>query len=87
MFWEYGRDSSYLQPAEHHDRSPVLAIRQADWKLLMNADGTDLQLYNLAEDRNEKNNLAQKHPNITGTLSLQLMQWKDSLPNYPEAGR
>lgn len=87
MFWEYGRDSSYLKPAEQHDRSPVLAIRQADWKLLMNADGTDLQLYNLAEDRNEKNNLAQKHPNITGTLSLQLMQWKDSLPNYPEAGR
>jgi len=85
MYWEYGRNPSYLRPAEIHDRSPVLAMRQDDWKLLMNADGSDLQLYNLSEARDEQENLATKHPRVTNSLSRKLMTWKDSLPNYPEA--
>ena len=28
MYWEYGRNASYLRPAEPKDRSPVLAIRE-----------------------------------------------------------
>ena len=60
-------------------------MRQDDWKLLMNADGSDMQLYKLSEARDEKENLAAKHPRITNSLSRKLMTWKDSLPNYPEA--
>ncbi len=86
MYWEYGRNASYLRPAEEQDRSPVLAVRQDQWKLLMNADGSDIQLYNLVLENDEKNNLAQKYPEVTRSLSRQLIQWKDSLPNYPEAG-
>ena len=86
MYWEYGRNPSYLRPADINDRSPVLAVRQDNWKLLMNADGSDRQLYNLSETRDEKENLAAKYPRIANSLSRKLMDWKESLPNYPEAG-
>lgn len=85
MYWEYGRNPSYLRPAEEYDRSPVLAVRQNDWKLLINADGTDVQLYNLRQSRDESANLANQYPLITNLLTRKLMKWKDSLPNYPKS--
>ena len=83
MYWEYGRNASYLRPAELKDRSPVLAIREGDWKLLMNADGSDLQLYNLAKSLDESMNVASSHPEIAQSLKDKLMEWKRQLPNYP----
>ena len=85
MYWEYGRNPSYLRPAEEHDRSPVLALRQDDWKLLINADGSEVQLYNLGQTRDESVNLADQYPMITKLLTRKLLKWKDDLPNYPES--
>ena len=83
MYWEYGRNASYLRPAEPKDRSPVLAIREGDWKLLMNAAGSDLQLYNLAKSLDESMNVASSHPEIAQSLKDKLLEWKQQLPNYP----
>ena len=84
MFWEYGRNATYLKPATVNDRSPVLAVRSGDWKLLMNADGTDQQLYNLGQSIREDDNLCHQYPRITQKLTHQLNSWKNELPNYPK---
>ena len=41
LFWEYGRnDKSFAFPRIAYHRSPNVAVRDGDWKLLVNADGT-----------------------------------------------
>ena len=59
---------------------PDLAIRQGDLKLLINADGSKPQLYDLANDPNETTNLASKDPTNVETLKKALMDWYRSLP-------
>lgn len=83
IFWEYGRnDSSFAYP-QGRDRSPNLALREGNWKLLMNASGTGRQLYNIAQDPYEKNNVYDAHLQIALALEKKLMKWKKSLPALP----
>ena len=41
---------------------PDLAVRDGDWKLLCDYDGSNPQLYDLANDRSETTNVATDHP-------------------------
>ncbi|MDQ6631056.1 MAG: hypothetical protein M3Y82_04770 [Verrucomicrobiota bacterium] len=62
MFWEYGRNNtSFIYPTIAKDRSPNVAVRDGPWKFLINADGTNAELYNLETDRNETTNVAEKN--------------------------
>jgi len=61
-------------------RGPQLAMREGPWKLLMEPDGTLMELYNLVSDIGESNNLAKDHPEIAARLSSRLGQWHRSLP-------
>lgn len=83
IMWEYGRDASYLQPARMSDRSPNLAIRDGNWKLLVNDDGTRLELYDLSNSDQEYENVAGEHGDIANRLSTQLLGWRKSLPALP----
>ena len=76
LFWEYGRDDSYLRPKLEHDQSPNSAVRDGRWKLLMNADGTDIELYDLDADPKESVSLSEKQPEVTGRLSKRLLEWR-----------
>lgn len=80
LFWEYGRDESYLRPAHPLDASPNLAIRDGRWKLLVNADGSRLELYDFDQSPNEFRNVAGKHPQIAEGLKEQLLTWRRCLP-------
>jgi arylsulfatase A-like enzyme len=80
LFWEYGRDPDYQKPGLPHDQSPNLAIRSGDWKLLINDDGSKLELYDLSKDRGEATNVADKHPDVAKRLSKRLLDWRRSLP-------
>ena len=80
LFWEYGRQGDYLFPREPGARSPNLAIRQGNWKLLVNADASSTELYDLATDPNETKNLADKMPEMAKQLQTQLLAWRKSLP-------
>lgn len=84
LFWEYGRDENYLRPALPIDQSPNLAIRYDQWKLLMNGDGTRVELYDLNKSPREYHNVAGHHPKVTRSLIEKLLAFKKSIPGYPE---
>ncbi len=80
LFWEYGRNQFFGYPGNPHDRSPNVAIRDGKWKLLVNADGSDVQLYDLEADRNETRNVANANPEVAKRLTESALNWRKSLP-------
>lgn len=83
LFWEYGRDPSYLRPGLKEDQSPNLAIRDGHWKLLINDDGSGLELYDLEAAGDERTNLAATNVELAKQLSEKLLSWRLSLPTLP----
>jgi arylsulfatase A-like enzyme len=59
---------------------PDLAVREGTWKLLCEYDGARPQLYDLAADPAEANNVAPQHSEIVRRLSAAVTQWHQSLP-------
>ncbi|WPU94005.1 sulfatase-like hydrolase/transferase [Mucilaginibacter sabulilitoris] len=80
MYWEYGRNNIAFNYPKGRDKSPNLAIRSGDWKLLMNNDGSDAQLYNIKNDKNETKDVAADFPKIAIELKNKLIKWWASLP-------
>jgi len=80
LLWEYGRTAK-VPRAKGKDKSPGLAIRQGDLKLLINPDYTGPQLYNVAKDPNEKRNLADKHPEQVQQMAKTVVDWSKTLPH------
>ncbi|WP_293312004.1 sulfatase-like hydrolase/transferase [Pedobacter sp. UBA5917] len=80
MFWEYGRNDIAFKYPRPIDKSPNLAIRSGEWKLLMNSNGSDIQLYNINKDKKESNNLAAAEQKTTAELKKKLLAWWQSLP-------
>jgi arylsulfatase A-like enzyme len=92
LFWEYGRQSDsgkghrgFPFPGGANAKSPNVAVRDGSWKLLINADGTSTELYDLATDPNEARNLAAEKPEIAKRLSDLALEWRKSLPGPPAA--
>ena len=71
---------SFDYPKVAMHRSPNVAMRQGDWKLLVNADGSNAELYDLANDRFETKNLATEKPDVTRRLAAAAIAWRKSLP-------
>jgi N-acetylgalactosamine-6-sulfatase len=65
------------------NRSPMLAMRDGDWKLLMNPDSSRVELYNIPADPTEVNNRASLHPEIVHPMSEKLLAWQKTLPPGP----
>jgi arylsulfatase A-like enzyme len=81
LFWEYGRnDTSFAYPKDAMHRSPKVAIRDGDWKLLVNADGSNTELYDLTSDRGETKNVAAEHPEVRARLAAAAVAWRKSVP-------
>ncbi|MHC4743593.1 MAG: sulfatase-like hydrolase/transferase [Planctomycetota bacterium] len=55
------------------------AIREGDWKLIEFFEDGRIELYNLAEDISEKNNLAEKMPRKAATLQKRLAKWREEV--------
>ncbi len=79
VFWEYGRTATFGYP-RGRDRSPNVAIRDGKWKVLVNADGTGAELYDIEADRNETQNVADENPEIAKRLTNEALEWRKSLP-------
>ncbi len=88
LFWEYGRKSAeagtvkngFPYPKEPNSKSPNVAIRDGNWKLLVNADGTHTELYDLDQDPNETTNLAEPEQARTQRLKKAVLDWREGLP-------
>ncbi len=74
IYWEYGREDFYLKPGNPRYVSPNMAMRDGEWKLLVNADNTGAELYNLEEDLAETTNLAEEYPDIVKRMSEQIFK-------------
>ena len=86
LMWDF----RYGVAGDTLNRSPMLAIRDGDWKLLMNPDRSRVELYDIPHDSSELNNVADRHPDVVGKLSDALLKWFKSLPEgpiEPEAGK
>jgi arylsulfatase A-like enzyme len=81
LFWEYGRNTkSFTYPEDAKHRSPNVAIRDGKWKLLANADGSSVELYDVLADANEMKNLESDEPDVAKRLREALLSWRRSLP-------
>jgi arylsulfatase A-like enzyme len=63
------------------ERLPDLAMREGNWKLLCDYDGSKPQLYDLAQDRGETKNLAPQQPEVVSRMTRALLGWHQSLPS------
>ncbi len=75
------------RPGTKMEKLPDLAIREGNWKLLCQYDGSKPQLYDLSQDRAETTNLADKNPDIVRRLTAQLVKWYQSAPPAPMTPR
>lgn len=79
-------------PHYYATTSPVSAIRAREWKLLHYYEDNHVELYNLASDLSESNDLSRKMPEKAEELRGRLSQWLKSVnaqipspnPNYRE---
>lgn len=66
-----------------NDKSPRLAIRDGNWKLLMNPDESRIELYDITRDPGEVDNVLYENPKIAERLKNQLIEWQSQLPESP----
>lgn len=68
------------RPGYFPNNAPDLAIRKGNYKLLMDFDESNLQLYDLLQDVGETKNLKDAEPIVTTELKKELIAW---FKNYP----
>jgi len=59
---------------------PMLAVRDGDWKLFVNHNGTGAQLFNIPQDISEQHDVAAANPEIVRSLTGKALAWAKSLP-------
>ncbi len=81
LFWDFGRNRFFNFPVKEH-RSPHLAVRKGDWKLLCNADGSNVELYNIVKDPNEATDLSRQYPELATELKTNIITWYNRYTNH-----
>lgn len=84
LYWEYGRNNQSFAFPKGKDRSPNLAVREGNWKLMMNYDGSNIELYDMVADPKETTNMATTNQKIAEKLRKKLLAWRNSMPKLPE---
>ena len=79
LMWEW----RYRIFGDRVHKSPMLAIRDGNWKLLMNPDRKRIELYDILKDPTELDNVAVQHPDVVRRLSAKLLHWQGMLPVSP----
>jgi arylsulfatase A-like enzyme len=70
LFWHFPHYN------EHPSSVPSSAVRRGPWKLIETFDPEGVELYNLADDLGETNNLAAAKPELVGDLRGELEAWR-----------
>jgi arylsulfatase A-like enzyme len=77
LFWRRPPDRKFAYGA---GPLPDLSMREGDWKLLCEYDGSKSELHDLAHDPAEATNVADKHPDIVARLTESLLAWNATMP-------
>ena len=56
---------------------PESAMRRGNWKLIESLETGDVQLYDLATDIGESNDVSAAHPEVVANLRKRLQSWRD----------
>ena len=65
------------------DNLPDLAMRDGDWKLLCDYDGSRPELYNLIKDPAEEHNRADENASRVKKMSKRVVSWYKEMPQLP----
>lgn len=82
---ELGRENVYwhlpgYSPGNPTTRqAPATVTREDDWKLFYNYEDQSFELYNLASDLGETNNVADANPAIVSNLGADILNWLDEV--------
>ncbi len=87
LCWSRPPDRKTWPPALP-EPAPDLAIRDGDWKLLCEYDGSKPLLYDLRRDPGETTDLAAREPAVVDRLTKALLAWHRAMPadRGPELG-
>jgi len=84
------RSVKWLRPPDRSgydgDNDPDLAIRKGEYKLLMDVDGNNVQLYDVVSDPGETTNLAETKNGQADALIRELMDWYLKYPHDIDRG-
>ncbi len=86
VFWQYGKPYAQLMPGNPDFISPAYAVRDGDWKLLVDQDGSNTLLFNLASDPGETLNLLKAQPDKAGQLYALIQNWAQEVKIDVPAG-
>lgn len=76
LMWEY----RYHPWGRYIDSPPALAMRQGKWKLMLDHDGSNVELYDVAGRGPEVDNLADNNSKVVKKMSKKLLDWSNALP-------
>ena len=76
LFWRRPPDWSGPQ----NNPLPDLAMRDGNWKFLVQFDGSRPQLYDFSKDVSESNNLAGQQPELVEKYTKMLLDWNKQFP-------
>lgn len=79
LFWEW----RFRIAGPVVNSSPILAIREGKWKLLLNPDRSRVELYDIPADPGQLANLADRHPQVVEELAGKVLAWQKTLPSGP----
>lgn len=74
LFWEW------RGPNAHEADWPQLAMRDGFHTLLMKHDGTQVELYDLAQDRAQESDLGTAQPERVASMTAAIRAWQKTLP-------
>jgi N-acetylgalactosamine-6-sulfatase len=78
LHWEWlfnvqgGKEGGYMPS--------MLAVRDGDWKLFVNHDGTRAELFNIPKDISEEHDVAAANPDLVKSLTAKALAWVKTLP-------
>ena len=81
LFWKM--QARWPPPKDRPHHWVSYAIVHKNWKLLANRDSTHTELYDIASDPLENQDLTQWKPKVTQQLLKQIDTWKSTLPKEP----
>ena len=76
---ELDRDALYWHYPHYHKANPYSAMRAGDLKLIEYFEDGSLELYDLASDPTESNDLAKERPELAKRLQKKLTRWRASV--------